>query len=48
MSSLDFIKENKEFINASKLKYFECHDFPIIDIDNKTDFLLAEKLFMEK
>tara|TARA_B110000879_G_C11177523_1_gene516777 strand:+ start:1283 stop:1987 length:705 start_codon:yes stop_codon:yes gene_type:complete len=48
MSSLDFVKENKEFINASKLKYFECHDFPIIDIDNKTDFLLAEKLYMEK
>ena len=48
MSSLDFVKENKEFIKSSKLKYFECHDFPIIDIDNKTDFLLAEKLFMEK
>ena len=45
MSSLKFIKKNKILIKASKLKYFEAHEFPIIDIDNKYDFLLAEKLY---
>ncbi len=45
MSSLEFIENNQAFINASKLQYFEAHNFPIIDIDNSDDFFLAEKLF---
>tara|TARA_B100000212_G_scaffold340883_1_gene322571 strand:- start:2186 stop:2896 length:711 start_codon:yes stop_codon:yes gene_type:complete len=47
MTSSKFVEENEIFINASKLKYFIAHDFPIIDIDNKNDFVIAEKLFLE-